>query len=188
MLACKLQRAAGPLLHLSAIYNSKLSAVSYAYWGSPMHFSRMKGRSFVRGATATILKRAQLALLLCGILGIASKLMVSSGTVASATATGSNPDEPSRGQTLKQAPPGMVWIPGGTFLMGTNDKESFPNERSAHFVQVQGFWMDEHDITNAEFSKFVEATGYVTTAEHKVVWEDLKKELPPGSPKPDDTA
>ncbi len=82
---------------------------------------------------------------------------------------------------------GMVWIPGGTFLMGTNDKESFPNERPAHFVQVQGFWIDEHDVTNAEFSKFVEATGYITTAEHKVVWEDLKKELAPGTPKPDDS-
>jgi formylglycine-generating enzyme len=74
----------------------------------------------------------------------------------------------------------MVWIPGGTFLMGTNDKESFPNERPAHFVQIQGFWMDEHDVTNAEFSRFVEATGYVTTAEHKVVWEDLKKDYQDG--------
>ena len=72
--------------------------------------------------------------------------------------------------------------------MGTNDKESFPNERPAHLVQVQGFWMDEHDVTNAEFSKFVEATGYVTTAERQIDWEDLKKELPPGTPKPDDGA
>ena len=72
--------------------------------------------------------------------------------------------------------------------MGTNEKESFPNERPAHLVQVQGFWMDEHDVTNAEFSKFVEATGYVTTAERKIDWEDLKKELPPGTPKPDDSA
>ena len=71
--------------------------------------------------------------------------------------------------------------------MGTNDKESFPNERPAHFVQVQGFWMDEHDVTNAEFSKFVEAIGYVTMAEHKIDWEDLKKELPPGTPKPDES-
>jgi formylglycine-generating enzyme len=45
----------------------------------------------------------------------------------------------------------MAWIPGGTFLMGTNDKESFPNERPAHLVQIQGFWMDVHDVTNAEF-------------------------------------
>ena len=71
--------------------------------------------------------------------------------------------------------------------MGTNDKQSFPNERPAHLVQVQGFWMDEHDVTNAEFSKFVEATGYVTTAERKIDWEELK-EVPPGTPKPDDSA
>src|SRR4029077_1744753 len=146
-----------------------------------------KRRSLARSATVTILKRAQLALLLCGIVGIASKLLVSAGTMASPTATGSNSDEPSRGQTLKQAPPGMVWIPGGTFLMGTNDKESFPNERPAHFVQVQGFWMDQHDVTNAEFSKFIEATGYITTAERKIDWEDLKNELAPGTPKPDDS-
>jgi len=82
----------------------------------------------------------------------------------------------------------MAWIAGGAFLMGTNDKESFPNERPAHLVQVQGFWMNVHDVTNAEFAKFVEATGYVTTAERPINWEDLKKELPPGTPKPNDGA
>src|SRR5260221_6615257 len=50
------------LLHQSVIYNSKLSAVHYTCWGSPMHFSRMKGRSFVRSARATILKRASVAI------------------------------------------------------------------------------------------------------------------------------
>ena len=48
--------------------------------------------------------------------------------------------------------------------------------------------MEDRDATNAEFSKFVEATEYVTTAEHKIVWEDLKKELPLGMSKPGDTA
>jgi formylglycine-generating enzyme required for sulfatase activity len=80
----------------------------------------------------------------------------------------------------------MVWIPEGTFLMGTDDVESFPNERPAHQVHVDGFWIDKYDVTNAEFAKFVEATGYVTTAERPVNWEELKKELPPGTPKPDD--
>jgi formylglycine-generating enzyme len=87
-----------------------------------------------------------------------------------------------------KVPRRLVWIPGGAFLMGTNEKESFPNERPAQLVGVQGFWMDVHDVTNAEFAKFVEATGYVTTAERPVNWEDLKKELPPGTPKPDDSA
>ncbi len=84
-------------------------------------------------------------------------------------------------------PAGMVWIPGSEFTMGTDDVRSFPNERPAHKVQLEGFWMDEHDVTNAEFAKFVEATGYVTTAERKPDWEELKKELPPGTPKPDES-
>jgi formylglycine-generating enzyme len=54
-------------------------------------------------------------------------------------------------------------------------------------VQVEVFWIDEHDVTNAEFAKFVEATGYVTTAEKKPDWEELKKQLPPGTPKLDDS-
>jgi formylglycine-generating enzyme required for sulfatase activity len=45
--------------------------------------------------------------------------------------------------------------------------------------------MDEHDVTNDEFGKFVEATGYITTAERKPDWDEMKKELPPGTPKPD---
>ncbi len=84
-------------------------------------------------------------------------------------------------------PESMVWIPSGEFTMGTNDVRSFPNERPAHPVHVDGFWIDEHDVTNAEFAKFVEATGYVTTAERKPDWEELKKELPPGTPKPDES-
>ena len=60
-----------------------------------------------------------------------------------------------------QPPPEMVWIPGGEFTMGTDDVRSFPNERPAHRVHVEGFWIDEHDVTNAEFAKFVAATGYI---------------------------
>ena len=85
------------------------------------------------------------------------------------------------------APLGMVWVPSGEFTMGTDDVRSFPNERPAHRVRVDGFWIDEHDVTNAAFAKFVEATGYITTAERKPDWEELKKELPPGTPKPDDS-
>ena len=81
----------------------------------------------------------------------------------------------------------MVWIPAGEFTMGTDDSRSFPNERPAHHVKVDGFWMDKHDVTNDQFKKFVDATGYITTAEKKVDWEELKKELPPGTPKPDDS-
>ncbi len=62
-------------------------------------------------------------------------------------------------------PLGMVHVPGGEFLMGSDHKLAQPNERPAHKVRVQGFWMDQHHVTNAEFRKFVTATGYVTTAE-----------------------
>jgi formylglycine-generating enzyme required for sulfatase activity len=58
---------------------------------------------------------------------------------------------------------GMVWIPGGTFLMGSD--RHYPEEAPAHRVSVDGFWMDAHAVTNREFSKFVEATGHVTLAE-----------------------
>src|SRR5258708_18124804 len=135
----QIRKALPVVINQSAIYKPKLFAVHYACWGSPMHFSRVKRLGFVRSAKSTVLKRAQLALLFCGIVGIASKLLVSTVTVASANATGPNSDEPSRGQTLKKAPLGMIWIPGGTFLMGTNDKESFPNTRPPSFVQSPAF-------------------------------------------------
>src|SRR6516162_3151373 len=91
-----------------------------------------------------------------GTLGIGAVLLFSLVGIASPNATGSNSDGAQVGQAGPEAPPEMVWISGGTFLMGTNDKESFPNERPAHLVQVEGFSMDEHDVTNAEFAKFVE--------------------------------
>ncbi len=84
------------------------------------------------------------------------------------------------------SPPGMVWIPSGQFTMGTDDARSMPNERPSHLVKLDGFWIDEHDVTNSEFEKFVEATGYLTTAEKPINWEEMKKEVPPGTPKPPD--
>lgn len=88
------------------------------------------------------------------------------------------------------APPatdGMIWIPGGEFTMGSDDEMAMRNEQPAHRVKVDGFWMDETSVTNAEFQKFVDATGYFTMAERKPDWEELKKQLPPGTPKPDDS-
>jgi formylglycine-generating enzyme len=57
----------------------------------------------------------------------------------------------------------MVWIPGGTFLMGSN--HHYPEESPAHRETVAGFWMDQYEVTNTEFARFVEATDYVTVAE-----------------------
>lgn len=59
--------------------------------------------------------------------------------------------------------PGMVWIPGGTYNMGS--ERHYPEERPVGPVTVDGFWMDETAVTNRQFGEFVEATGYVTTAE-----------------------
>jgi formylglycine-generating enzyme len=64
------------------------------------------------------------------------------------------------------APEGMVWVPGGTFWMGC-DTCGMPDAAPAHQVIVDGYWMDKTPITNAQFEKFVEATGYKTVAERK---------------------
>ncbi len=61
------------------------------------------------------------------------------------------------------APQGMTWVPGGTFRMGSD--AHYQEERPAHPVAVDGFWIDEHPVTNARFRAFVEATGHVTSAE-----------------------
>lgn len=82
---------------------------------------------------------------------------------------------------------GMVKIPGGDFLMGAADKEGRTDEYPQHAVHVDGFYMDATEVTNAMFAQFVKATGYVTTAERKPDWEELKKQLPPGTPRPDDS-
>ena len=53
--------------------------------------------------------------------------------------------------------------PGGSFTMGSDS--THPEERFSHEVRVDGFWIDRHEVTNAEFAEFVKATGYVTLAE-----------------------
>ncbi|HET9486373.1 MAG TPA: formylglycine-generating enzyme family protein [Chryseosolibacter sp.] len=83
--------------------------------------------------------------------------------------------------------PGMVWIPGGAFVMGTDETEAYDHERPAHEVNLKGFWMDETEVTNEQFKVFVDATGYTTVAERKPKWEDLQKQSPPGTPPPPDS-
>ena len=58
---------------------------------------------------------------------------------------------------------GMRWIPGGTFAMGSEGH--YPEEAPVRDVTVGGFWLDEHPVTNLEFTRFVKATGHVTVAE-----------------------
>jgi len=82
---------------------------------------------------------------------------------------------------------GMVWIAGGTYRMGADTKQASPDEYPKHTVFVNGFWMDVTEVTNAQFEAFVKATGYMTTAEKKPDWNELKKQMPPGTPKPDES-
>ena len=59
--------------------------------------------------------------------------------------------------------PDMVWVPGTTYLMGSD--RHYPEERPAHRVSVDGFWMDRYPVTNERFARFVAETGHVTLAE-----------------------
>ena len=78
----------------------------------------------------------------------------------------------------------MVKIPAGTFNMGSNDP-LFPDTHPVHKVSVKEFWMDEHEVTNAEFKEFVKAVNYVTVAERKLDPKDYPgvspESLVPGS-------
>src|ERR1700743_2717822 len=70
----------------------------------------------------------------------------------------------------------MVWIPGGTFRMGSD--HHYPEEAPAHRVSVDGFWIDRTPVTNAQFRRFVRATGHVTFAEKKPDPKDYPNALP----------
>ncbi|MCY3001545.1 MAG: formylglycine-generating enzyme family protein [Planctomycetota bacterium] len=82
----------------------------------------------------------------------------------------------------REAPTGMVWIPPGEFDMGSND--GLADERPVHRVRLSGFFLDVHEVTNAQFRAFVDATGYVTTAERAPTVEEILAQSPPGTPPP----
>lgn len=71
----------------------------------------------------------------------------------------------------RPAPPGMVWISNGKFLMGSRDGKE--DEKPIHEVELSGFWMDTTEVTNAEFQRFTDATDYVTIAERTPKREDF---------------
>ena len=81
----------------------------------------------------------------------------------------------SRLETAEESARGMVRIPGGTFRMGSEN--FYPEERPVHEVQLDGFWIDAYAVTNGDFARFVEATGYVTVAERPLDPADF-----PGAP------
>src|SRR5581483_5771916 len=95
------------------------------------------------------------------------------------------PTIPNKRPAPGPSPQGMTWIPGGEFSMGAQDPPDMDevgmkatvDSRPIHRVYVDGFYMDKTDVTNAEFAKFVKATGYVTVAERTPRAEDF-----PGAP------
>ncbi|TXD85553.1 SUMF1/EgtB/PvdOfamily nonheme iron enzyme [Subsaximicrobium wynnwilliamsii] len=86
-------------------------------------------------------------------------------------------------------PQGMVWVAGKTFTQGAkaNDAFAMSREKPAHQVTVDGFFIDITEVTNANYKAFVDATSYITIAERSIDWEDMKKNLPQGTPKPADS-
>ncbi len=86
------------------------------------------------------------------------------------------------------APAGMILIHGGEFVMGSEagDAHARRDEMPAHAVRVGSFYIDATEVTNAQFAAFAEATGYKTVAERPVDWDELRKQVPEGTPKPAD--
>lgn len=118
-----------------------------------------------------------LALGVCGV--VVAAALVPTGPVESPSPRTLPPllvEEP--GET----PAGMVWVPGGSFVMGTsaypgpdrpNPDRIKPDEYPAHEVELDGFWIDATEVTNRQFKEFVDATGYVTFAEREPTVEEL---------------
>ena len=86
-------------------------------------------------------------------------------------------------------PNGMVWVEGKSYTKGAkiDDQYSMMREKPSHNVYVDGFFIDITEVTNKQFKKFAAETGYITIAERKIDWEEMKKSLPPGTPKPHDS-
>ena len=82
---------------------------------------------------------------------------------------------------------GMVLIPAGNYMMGGRSSQAYADEYPQHKVLVSSFYMDQGEVTNQAFNNFVQATGYITIAERDIDWEEMKKMVPPGTSKPNDS-
>ena len=85
------------------------------------------------------------------------------------------------------ATPGMVLVADGRYTVGAGAGEA-ANARPRATVAVRSFQIDRTEVTNADFARFVQGTGYRTTAEQPVDWDAMARELPPGTPRPSDEA
>ena len=88
-----------------------------------------------------------------------------------------------------ETPDGMVWVEGKSYTKGAkqNDDYAMMREKPSHEVYIDGFYIDITEVTNNQFQKFVNETGYLTIAERQIEWDEMKKSLPPGTPKPHDS-
>jgi len=119
-------------------------------------------------------------------LSSASKVEAGQPVAEAAEAAAFGPTIPVAFRVSPPSPRGMVWIPGGEFSMGAIDSPAVDaigmhaaaDARPIHRVYVDGFWMDETDVTNEEFARFVKATGYVTIAEHAPTAEEFPNAPP----------
>jgi len=129
----------------------------------------------------------------CLLYVLAPLVVCGGGYAAYVMLRGDEADESGSDVVVEQpgeTPPGMAWIPGGTFIMG--DKRGAPDKDPEHLdvipphrdslheheVTLDGFWMDKTEVTNRQFQAFVEATGYVTTAEKDIDPKELAKFSP----------
>ena len=94
--------------------------------------------------------------------------------------------KPRRAPVTAATPPlGMRLIPAGTFQMGSTEDRAWAEEQPAHRVRLtRPYWLDETEVTNAQFERFARATGYKTVAERSVDLKDLMAQLPPGTAQP----
>jgi formylglycine-generating enzyme required for sulfatase activity len=106
--------------------------------------------------------------------------------IASSCASDSK-KKPTDTAAVEEAPAGMKYIPAGEFMMGGKSEQADRDELPRRKVRVDAFFIDETEVTNEQFARFVEATGYVTVAERPIDWEEMSKVLPPGTPKPPDS-
>ena len=93
------------------------------------------------------------------------------------------------GEITLENPEGMVWVEGKSYTKGAKNNDVFAmmREKPSHEVYIDGFFIDATEVTNNQFKKFVDETGYITIAEREIDWEEMKKSLPIGIPKPHDS-
>jgi formylglycine-generating enzyme len=116
-----------------------------------------------------------------------ASVVLFAATFATAQQNGFLPTKANPGKPAGAAPRGMAWVPGGEFSMGLDDPRGIPHgghetmddARPVHRVYVDGFWMDQTDVTNAQFARFVAASGYITVAERKPSAAEFP-DAPPG--------